>query len=106
MHFVPNIFILVAAYRLCNHMEKRGATLLGLATGVVIAVIACIFTSLNAPFWARLLVHSIAAMIILAVSFRIAAGTNSMLVSVLNTGGGACAALVLPLFVEDWILES
>jgi hypothetical protein len=102
MQFIVNAFFLVAAYRIVFILERRGATILGVITGIVLAASTWLFSPGPMRFLDFLVVAGI-EIAVLAPSFYLCARRDGVLVAVVNVAVGSAAALLLPIFAPGWL---
>lgn len=96
MSLIANVFLLVAAYRLCYLLETgRGALVLGLLTGLVTGFITVAFNAWSVRFF---LVAASTGMTVLGLSFWLCTRRTGLVFTTLNVGLSSGAALFLPIW--------
>jgi uncharacterized membrane protein YwaF len=102
MQVIVNAFLLVAAYRFCYVLERKGAVIWGAITGLVLTGVSWLF----APGEMRpshLLVVALAEVAVLAASFYLCTRREGLLVTVLNLTVSSVSALLLPYLLPGWL---
>ena len=103
MHLIVGVLVLVGAYRFSYGLERRPAMMLGFATGLLLTILAQVFSIDRSMTAGQFAVHAVTGMIVLGISFRFTAKGASVLVTLLNVVVGSGCALILPVLVLSWM---
>ena len=102
MQLVVCAFLLVAAYRFCFVLERKGAAIWGALTALVLTGVTWLFM----PGQLRpihVLGIAVVEIAVLVPSFYLCVRREGFVVTVLNMAVGSAAALALPYFVPGWL---
>jgi len=103
VYLFANVALLAAGYRISYCLRSRQGALLGLATGILMALNQWLWSSIHGMTLKQTAAVAVAEVLVLIPAFTLAARRSGILFTLLNVAVGGAAAILLPFFVLDWV---
>jgi hypothetical protein len=97
-----NVALLAAGYRISYEVRTWQAALLGLGSGILMALNQCLWMSHRMRF-SQVAAIALAEILVLVPAYALAARRGGILILLLNLAVGAAGVLILPFVVLDWV---